>query len=169
MSSIRRCRDDERGAVVAIVNAAAQAYRGLIPADRWHEPYMPLRELESEIAAGVAFWGYEAGGTLVGIMGIQSVRDVDLIRHAYVSPDSQRHGVGSALLEHLARSSTRRMLVGTWAAADWAIRFYRRHGFELVSPERKAALLETYWTIPERQIENSVVLANPPLDATGGG
>jgi GNAT superfamily N-acetyltransferase len=92
------------------------------------------------------------------------VRDVDLIRHAYVSPDSQRHGVGSALLEHLAHRGTRRLLVGTWAAADWAIRFYRRHGFELVSPEHKAALLRTYWTIPDRQIETSVVLANPPLD-----
>jgi GNAT superfamily N-acetyltransferase len=163
VSSIRPCRDDERSAVVAIVNAAAQAYRGLIPADRWHEPYMPLRELDSEIAAGVAFWGYEAGGALVGIMGIQPVRDVDLIRHAYVSPDSQRRGVGSALLEHLERSSRRRIFVGTWAAADWAIGFYRRHGFELVSPERKAALLKTYWTIPDRQIEHSVVLAKPPL------
>lgn len=164
MSSIRPCRDDERAAILAIVNAAAEAYRRVIPADRWHEPYMPLRELDDEIAAGVAFWGYEADGALVGIMGIQSVRDVDLIRHAYVSPGSQRHGVGGALLEHLARSTTRRMLVGTWAAADWAIRFYRRHGFELVSPERKTALLQTYWTIPDRQIESSVVLANPPLD-----
>ena len=125
---------------------------------------MPMRELDTEIAAGVAFWGYEADGALVGIMGIQPVRGFDLIRHAYVSPDSQRGGVGGALLEHLAHRSTRRMLVGTWAAADWAIRFYRRHGFELVSRERKAALLETYWTIPDRQIETSVVLACPPLE-----
>jgi GNAT superfamily N-acetyltransferase len=165
VSSIRPCRDDERTAILAIVNAAAEAYRGVIPADRWHEPYMPWQELDSEIAAGVAFLGYEAEGALVGIMGIQRVSEVDLIRHAYVSPGSQRHGVGSALLKHLARSTTRRMLVGTWAAADWAIRFYRRHGFELVSPERKAELLKTYWTIPDRQIETSVVLANPPLDA----
>jgi GNAT superfamily N-acetyltransferase len=164
MSTIRRCRDDERAAILAIVNAAAEAYRGVIPADRWHEPYMPLRELDSEIEAGVAFWGYEDDGGLVGIMGIQPVRDFDLIRHAYVAPGSQRHGVGGALLEHLARSSTRRMLVGTWAAAEWAIRFYRRHGFELVSPELKTALLKTHWTIPERQIETSVVLANPPLE-----
>jgi GNAT superfamily N-acetyltransferase len=162
VASIRLCRDDERDAILAIVNAAAEAYRGVIPADRWHEPYMALRELEGEIAAGVEFWGYEAGGALVGIMGFQAVGDVNLIRHAYVSPGSQRHGVGAALLEHLARSSTRRMLVGTWAAADWAIRFYRRHGFELASPERKAELLKTYWTIPDRQIETSVVLANPP-------
>jgi GNAT superfamily N-acetyltransferase len=164
MASIRPCRDDERTAILAIVNGAAQAYRGVIPADRAHDPYMPLRELDDEIAAGVVFWGYEADGALVGIMGIQPVRDVDLIRHAYVSPDSQRQGVGSALLEQLAHRSTRRMLVGTWAAADWAIRFYRRHGFELVSPERKAALLKTYWTIPDRQIEASVVLASPPLE-----
>jgi GNAT superfamily N-acetyltransferase len=163
MGTIRPCRDDERAAILAIVNAAAEAYRGVIPADRWREPYMPLDELDGEIAAGVAFWGYEADGALVGIMGIQPVRDVELIRHAYVVPDSQRHGVGRALLEHLARSTTRRMLVGTWAAAYWAIRFYRRHGFELVSPQRKAELLETYWTIPDRQIEASVVLANPPL------
>jgi GNAT superfamily N-acetyltransferase len=164
MTGIRPCRDDERGAIVEIVNAAAEAYRDVIPADRWHEPYMPLSELDGEIAAGVEFWGYEADGALVGIMGFQPVGDVDLIRHAYVAPGRQRGGVGGALLEHLARASTRPMLVGTWAAAEWAIRFYRRHGFELVSPERKSELLKTYWTIPERQIETSVVLANPPLD-----
>jgi GNAT superfamily N-acetyltransferase len=169
VTGIRPCRDDERAAVLAIVNAAAEAYRGVIPADRWHEPYMPASELDREIAAGVAFWGYEADGALVGIMGVQPVRDVDLIRHAYVSPGRQRHGVGGALLEHLARSSTRRMLVGTWAAAEWAIQFYRRHGFERVSSERRTALLRAYWTIPDRQIETSVVLAKPPLDETPGG
>jgi GNAT superfamily N-acetyltransferase len=164
VSAIRPCGDDERTAMLAIVNDAAEAYRGVIPADRWHEPYMPADELDREIAAGVAFWGYEAGGTLVGLMGVQPVRDVDLIRHAYVSPASQGRGVGGALLEHLAARSTRRILVGTWAAAEWAIRFYRRHGFELVSPVRKAALLRAYWTIPERQIEASVVLASPSFD-----
>jgi GNAT superfamily N-acetyltransferase len=164
MSRIRPCRDDERPAILAIVNAAAEAYREVIPADRWHEPYMDLRELDGEIAAGVAFWGYEADGALIGMMGIQPVRDFDLIRHAYVLPGSQRHGVGGALLLHLRRLSARHMLVGTWAAADWAIRFYRRNGFELVSPERKNALLKSYWTIPDRQIETSVVLANPPLN-----
>jgi GNAT superfamily N-acetyltransferase len=167
MGEIRRCRDDERAAIVAIVNAAAEAYRDVIPADRWREPYMPLGELDHEIAAGVAFWGYEVDGVLVGIMGIQAVGDVDLIRHAYVSPASQRRGVGSALLGELARSPSRRMLVGTWAAADWAISFYRRHGFELVPPERTAELLRTYWTIPDRQIETSVVLAKPPLADAG--
>jgi GNAT superfamily N-acetyltransferase len=164
VASIRLCRDDERAEILAIVNSAADAYRGVIPADRWHDPYMPPRELDGELAAGVVFWGYEVDEELVGVMGIQRVRDVDLIRHAYVSPASQRRGVGGALLEHLARANTRRMLVGTWAAADWAIDFYRRHGFELVSPERKDELLKTYWSIPDRQIETSVVLAKPPLD-----
>jgi GNAT superfamily N-acetyltransferase len=164
MATIRPCRDDERPAILAIVNAAAEAYRGVIPADRWHDPYMPADELDGEIAAGVEFWGYEADGGLVGVMGIQAMRDVDLIRHAYVDPGLQRHGVGGALIEHLMRSATRRVLVGTWAAAEWAIGFYRRHGFQQVTPEQKTELLRTYWTIPERQIETSVVLANPPLD-----
>jgi GNAT superfamily N-acetyltransferase len=158
VSAVRPCRDDERGAILAIVNEAAEAYRGVIPSDRWHEPYMPADELDDEIAAGVGFWGYEADGALLGIMGIQPVDDVDLIRHAYVSPGSQRRGVGGALLEHLTGSATRTLLVGTWAAADWAIRFYERHGFELVSPQRKSELLRTYWTIPDRQVETSVVL-----------
>ena len=157
-SPVRPCRDDERAAIVAIVNAAAEAYRGVIPADRGREPYMPAHGLDAEIAAGVAFWGYEDGGALAGIMGIQPVRDVELIRHAYTAPASQRRGVGSALLEHLASRSARPMLVGTWAAAEWAIRFYRTHGFVLASPEHTRELLAQYWTIPERQIETSVVL-----------
>jgi GNAT superfamily N-acetyltransferase len=164
MASIRRCRDGEREAIFAIVNAAAQAYRGVIPADRWHEPYMPLSELDEELAAGVEFWGYEADGELLGIMGIQQLAEVDLIRHAYVLPGNQGQGVGGALIEHLMRSATRPMLVGTWTAADWAIRFYRRHGFEQVSPEQKTELLRAHWNISERQIETSVVLAKPPLD-----
>lgn len=159
--SIRACRDDERPAILAIVNAAAEAYRGVIPADRWHEPYMSSEELDGEIAAGVAFSGYEAGGELVGVIGIQPLDDVDLIRHAYVAPGSQRHGIGGALLEHVTSTATRRILVGTWADAHWAISFYRRHGFEPLSDERSAELLRTYWTIPERQIETSVVLAKP--------
>lgn len=164
MGNIRPYRDDERAAILAIINAAAEAYRGVIPEDCWHEPYMPAQELAGEIAAGVAFWGYEADGALVGVMGIQPVRDVDLIRHAYVLPAHQRHGIGAALLQHLRRRSARRMLIGTWAAAEWAIRFYRRHGFEPVPPERKTALLKQYWTVPDRQIEASVVLSDPPLE-----
>ena len=157
---IRRCRDADRAAVFDIVNQAAAAYRGIIPADRWHEPYMPMEELESEIADGVTFWGYEADGELVGVMGIQTVRDVDLIRHAYVLPGQQGRGVGGELISHLQKIATRPMLVGTWADATWAIRFYERHGFELVTPAEKDRLLRTYWSIPERQIETSVVLAD---------
>jgi GNAT superfamily N-acetyltransferase len=163
MGVIRPCRDDERLAILAIVNAAAEAYRGVIPADCFHEPYMPRTELDGEIAARVAFWGYEEDGALLGLMGVQPVHDVDLIRHAYVLPACQGQGVGTALLRHLRGLGTRRMLVGTWAAAEWAVRFYRRHGFEMVVPERKTALLQAYWTVPERQIATSVVLANPPF------
>ena len=141
------------------MNAAAEAYRGVIPGDRWHEPYMSAHELDAEIAAGVVFWGYEADGALAGVMGIQPVRDVDLIRHAYVSPGVQRRGIGGVLLEHLMESAERPVLVGTWAAAEWAVRFYERHGFQQVTRERTAELLRRYWAIPERQIETSVVLA----------
>jgi GNAT superfamily N-acetyltransferase len=164
MSVIRPCHADDVPAMFAIVNQAAEAYRGVIPADRWHEPYMPREELDREIAAGVVFWVREEDGVLAGVMGIQPVGDVDLIRHAYVMPGSQRRGIGGKLLRHLRRLSTLRMLVGTWEAADWAIAFYRRHGFELVAPARKITLLKTYWDIPERQIEASVVLANPAFE-----
>jgi GNAT superfamily N-acetyltransferase len=163
MTNIRPCRDDEHSTILSIINAAAESYRGVIPEDCWHEPYMPASELQSEIAAGIAFWGYEAKGALLGVMGIQPVRDVELIRHAYVLPTHQHHGIGTVLLSHIRGLTTQRMLVGTWAAAEWAIRFYRRHGFELVTPDDKTALLRTYWTVPDRQIETSVVLANPPL------
>ncbi|HEY7247907.1 MAG TPA: GNAT family N-acetyltransferase [Xanthobacteraceae bacterium] len=169
MGTIRLCREGERAATLAIVNAAAQAYRGVIPADRWHEPYMPREELDREIAAGVEFWGHEENGQLLGVMGLQRLGDVDLIRHAYVRPASQGRGVGGALLRHLRGLTARPMLVGTWAAADWAIRFYQRHGFRLVSPARKTVLLQTYWSIPARQIDTSVVLANPPDDDSGVG
>ncbi len=161
MSAIRPCRDDEREAIFAIVNAAAEAYRGVIPADRWHEPYMPMEELDGELAAGVVFWGYEEDGELLGVMGIQDVGDVDLIRHAYVVPGRQRGGVGGALIDHLMETATRPVLVGTWADAEWAIRFYERHGFELTTRERGAELLRAHWDIPERQIDTSVVLSHP--------
>jgi len=163
MTNIRLCRDDEHSAIQAIINAAAEVYRGVIPPDCWHEPYMSSSELQSEIAANIAFWGYETDGALVGVMGIQPVRDVVLIRHAYVMPARQHRGIGSALLSHLRGLTTQRMLIGTWAAAEWAIRFYQRHGFELAPAGQKTALLQTYWTVPDRQIETSVVLADPPL------
>lgn len=152
---------------LSLINAAAEAYRGVIPPDCWHEPYMSLDELRHEVATGVAFWSLEIDGAPRGVMGIQPMRDIDLIRHAYVSPEFQRRGIGAALLQHLREASTRRMLVGTWAAADWAIDFYRRNGFVQVPSDATARLLRTYWTIPERQIQTSVVLANPPLDNVG--
>jgi GNAT superfamily N-acetyltransferase len=159
---IRCCREDDREAILEIVNAAAEAYRGVIPGDRWREPYMPAAELDAEIADGVEFWGHDDGGELNGVMGVQDVGDVDLIRHAYVRPGIQGRGIGGALLEHLmSLRNGREILVGTWAAAEWAIRFYARHGFQQVSAEEKTRLLRTYWTIPERQVETSVVLARP--------
>jgi GNAT superfamily N-acetyltransferase len=161
---IRPCHDDEREAILAIVNAAAEAYRGVIPADRWHEPYMPAQELDEEMAAGVEFWGYQAGGELVGVMGIQPVRDVYLIRHAYVAPEAQRRGIGGALLEHLLAEIDGRVLVGTWAAAQWAVDFYLGHGFAQAGPELTAQLLHEYWSIPERQIATSVVLERKLAD-----
>src|SRR5260370_6147418 len=164
LSNIHPCRDDERAAILAIINAAAEAYRGVMPADCWHDPYMTQDELEREIASGVTFWGHAADGTLAGVMGLQRMRDVDLIRHAYVLPGKQQRGIGGELVAHLRRLSTQRMLVGTWATAQWAIRFYQRHGFALVSPAQKAVLLKSYWEIPERQIDTSVRLANPSLD-----
>jgi GNAT superfamily N-acetyltransferase len=159
MSIIRRCGEDT-AEILTIINAAATAYRGVIPQDRWHEPYMSESELHQEIQRGVQFWGFETEGKLLGVMGIQSVQDVDLIRHAYVLPGNQRLGVGSTLIKHLRCTSSRRMLVGTWAAARWAIDFYRRHGFVLTSEDEKTRLLSTYWDIPRRQIETSVVLAS---------
>jgi GNAT superfamily N-acetyltransferase len=166
VGQIRRCEDHERAEILAIVNAAAEAYRGVIPADRWRDPYMPRDEFDREVSAGVRFSGYESDGRLIGVMGIQHVRDVDLIRHAYVLPSAQGRGVGTALLAELQRSAERQLLVGTWAAATWAVRFYQRHGFELVPMERIAGLLQAYWSIPARQVETSVVLANPPLMTT---
>ena len=144
--------------MLAIVNAAAMAYRGVIPEDCWHEPYMSMEDLRAAVSTGVKFWGYEMDGELVGVMGIQPVRDVDLIRHAYVLPEHQRAGIGKTLLAHLKKLSARRVLVGTWTDATWAVRFYQRHGFKLLPRERIEELLKTYWCISERQIETSVVL-----------
>lgn len=161
---IRPCTPGDEPLMSEIVCDAAQAYKGKIPADRWHEPYMPLEELRAEIAAGVRFWGAEVGGTLVGIMGIQDVDnaagDVTLIRHAYVRTTQRGLGIGGRLLKHLKGLSRRPMLMGTWAAATWAIGFYRKHGFALTSLTEKEKLLRTYWNIPARQVETSVVLAD---------
>jgi GNAT superfamily N-acetyltransferase len=156
---IRPLRADETEAILAIINAAAQAYQGVIPADCWHEPYMSSRELENELRAGVNFWGYEEGDRLVGVMGRQDLGEVILIRHAYVHPDWQRRGIGKKLLDHLLSQVKGPVLVGTWAAAHWAVRFYEKNGFTLMSHQEKERLLRTYWSISGRQIETSVVLA----------
>jgi GNAT superfamily N-acetyltransferase len=158
-SVLRKCREAESSLILGIINAAAEAYRDVIPPDCWHEPYMSAAELSTEIGAGVEFWGYEEQGVLIGVMGTQAVSDVELIRHAYVHPDWQGHGVGTALISHLRTLSARPRLVGTWAAAHWAIRFYERHGFERLEPQSTRRLLSTYWRISERQLETSVVLA----------
>jgi len=157
---IRHCGESDFETIYTIINDAAQAYKGVIPDDRWHEPYMPRQELCDEIAAGVVFWGYEEDGVLLGVMGIQHVQDVTLIRHAYVRASHQKRGVGSRLLHHLYRQSKRPVLIGTWADAVWAIRFYERRGFRAVSHQDKERLLRKYWSIPERQVETSVVLAD---------
>jgi len=157
---IRRCDDRDFESVWIIINDGAQAYRGTIPVDRWTEPYMSQEKLQHEIDDGVVFWGYEDAGNLLGVMGLQQVREVTLIRHAYVRTSSQKHGVGAHLLSHLRLLTERPVLIGTWADAVWAIRFYEKHGFQMVSTTEKDRLLKQYWTIPERQIETSVVLAD---------
>jgi N-acetylglutamate synthase-like GNAT family acetyltransferase len=146
--------------MVAIVNDAAQAYRGVIPEDRWHDPYMPEETLREELGAGVTFWGVERDGALAGVMGLQDVQDVALIRHAYVATAVRGQGIGGELLRHLVARTDRPLLVGTWAAATWAIHFYARQGFVLAAPAEKERLLRRYWSIPDRQIETSVVLAD---------
>ena len=147
-------------AVFAIINDAAQAYRGVIPPDRWHEPYMPMDELEGEIAAGVEFWVAEERGRVLGVMGIQDKGDVALVRHAYTASAAQRKGVGTELLRHIERRTAKPILIGTWADATWAIDFYQRNGYTVVSHADKERLLRAYWSIPARQIETSVVLAD---------
>jgi GNAT superfamily N-acetyltransferase len=146
-------------AILKVINDAAQAYQGVIPDDRWKEPYMSAEELREEIEAGVRFYGWVEDGYLLGVAGIQALRDTTLIRHAYVLPGCQRKGIGTRLLEYLiGLAEPPEVLVGTWADATWAIRFYKKHGFKLVSSREKDRLLRKYWNIPERQIETSVVL-----------
>lgn len=157
---IRSCTPDDLSTIEEIINEAAVAYRGVIPADCWHEPYMSRAELESELAAGVVFSGWEVENGLVGVMGLQPVRDATLIRHAYVRPAQQGRGIGGALLDELIARSTGPLLVGTWAAAAWAIRLYGKHGFRLTSESEKDRLLNAYWSISDRQRETSVVLVH---------
>jgi N-acetylglutamate synthase-like GNAT family acetyltransferase len=157
---IRPCEIRDFALISAIINDGAQAYEGIIPKDRWREPYMCQSELQHEIDDGVAFWGYEENGSLVGVMGLQQVQDVTLIRHAYVRTVDQRRGIGTHLLSHLRKQTPGPVLIGTWAHAVRAIRFYEKHGFRMVRAQKKDDLLRRYWTIPERQIEASIVLAD---------
>jgi N-acetylglutamate synthase-like GNAT family acetyltransferase len=157
---IRECNESDIKAIFEIINNAALAYKGIIPDDRWHEPYMPVEEIRHAIKDGVVFWGFEQEGCLAGVMGIQDKGDVALIRHAYVLSRMRRQGIGEKLLRHLTGLTAKPILVGTWKDVPWAISFYRKNGFYLVSDEEKDRLLRKYWSIPERQIETSVVLAN---------
>lgn len=167
-ASIRLCVEADVPAIVEIINDAAQAYRGVIPADRWHDPYMPEAELRREIEDGVVFWGCEADGRLLGVMGLQDVKDVTLVRHAYVRTCSRRQGIGGRLMKALYAMTERPTLIGTWAAATWAIDFHKRHGFKPVDRETKDRLLKTYWSIPSRQVDTSVVLADERWWRTAG-
>ena len=154
---IRPYRNDDLQSVCAIINDAATAYKGAIPDDCWHEPYMPMDELQREVAT-MTFYGFEEDGRLVGVIGYQPLEDVTLLRHLYVETARQRHGLGSALLRHVVGlTATPRLLVGMWADAPWAIRFYQRHGFSLLPDGDR--LLRTYWTIPARQRQASLVMA----------
>ena len=155
---IRRCTAADLATIDSIINEAAEKYRGVIPADCWHEPYMSRAELEREIAAGVNFSGWEEGGELIGVMGVQRVKDVTLIRHAYVRTAQQGKGIGGKLLKAFDAQVEGTLLIGTWADASWAIRFYQGHGFRLVPQEEKNRLLTTYWNISPRQRDTSVVL-----------
>ena len=157
---IRRCEHGDFEGIWNIINDGAQAYKGAIPPDCWTEPYMSTHQLRHEIDEGVIFWGYQDSGQLTGVMGIQPIRDVTLIRHAYVLTASQKQGIGAHLLAHLRELATGPVLIGTWADATWAIRFYEKHGFQLIAGREKEELLRKYWAIPDRQIETSVVLAD---------
>ncbi len=165
---IRYCKDEDFEAVWEIINDGARAYKGLIPSDRWTEPYMSEEELRHEIDVGVRFWGFEDSGSLVAVMGMQEVLDVTLIRHAYVRSDRQGKGIGARMLASLLEMARSPVLVGTWAASTRAIQFYERNGFRLVSAREKDSLLRRYWNVPERQIETSVVLAHEGLAPNGG-
>jgi N-acetylglutamate synthase-like GNAT family acetyltransferase len=157
---IRRSAAEDFEQILTIINDGAEAYRGVIPADRWHEPYMPADELVHAMQDGIEFWVAEEEGRLLGVMGIQDKGDVSLVRHAYVATTLQRGGVGTRLLRHVQSASAKPILIGTWASASWAIRFYERNGFRLVPARETPRLLRRYWSIPERQIETSVVLAD---------
>jgi N-acetylglutamate synthase-like GNAT family acetyltransferase len=157
---IRKSSTADFEEILHIINDAAIAYKGVIPADQWHEPYMTREELRTQIASGVRFSCYVDDGEIAGVMGIQERHGVDLIRHAYVRTKQRNKGIGTHLLLELISHSNKPVLIGTWKAAEWAINFYTKHGFSLVSDEEKNRLLKKYWSIPDRQAETSVVLAD---------
>lgn len=157
---IRLCGVSDVESIYNIINDAAQAYKGIIPEDRYHEPYMTLNELQEEINKGVMFWGYEIDNVIVGVMGLQEKGEVALIRHAYVSSNQQSNGIGGKLLTYLLSLTKKPLLIGTWESAFWAIGFYEKHGFQLVTRESKETLLRQYWHVPDKQIQTSVVLTN---------
>src|SRR5262249_7698075 len=157
---IRKATDEDFEEIFIIINDAAIAYKGVIPADRWHEPYMTREELKAQIEDGVRFSCYVDNHEIVGVMGIQDKSDVALIRHAYVRTKQRKKGIGGILLQELMKDAKKPILIGTWKAADWAIHFYEKHGFRLVEEEEKDRLLKKYWAIPERQVETSVVLVD---------
>jgi len=161
---IRKCTPNDLEEMFSIINDAAQAYKGVIPDDRWHEPYMPMEELQAEIRDGVEFWCSVDHGQLLGVMGIQDKGQVTLIRHAYVLTSHHRRGIGTKLLRYLEGLTRGPLLIGTWEAATWAIRFYERNGYRVLSRQETAQLLKRYWNIPERQIETSVVLVQQKLN-----
>jgi GNAT superfamily N-acetyltransferase len=157
---IRECLAKDRADIYSIVNDAANAYKDVIPADRWHEPYMPMEELETQIADGVVFYGYEMDGALAGVMGIQDKGEVALIRHAYVRTAIRNSGIGSKLLKFLEARTDKPILIGTWLAATWAIGFYKKNGYVPLDRHETETLLKRFWKIPLRQVETSIVLAN---------
>jgi len=157
---IRQCTTSDFNTIYEIINDSAEAYRGVIPDDRWHTPYMSRDELTQEIQDGIVFWGYEQNGQLFGVMGIQDKEDVTLIRHAYVRTKNRKQGIGTQLLRHLERVTTKPVLIGTWSDATWAISFYQNNGYTLITDKEKNKLLKTYWNVPDRQIDTSVVLAD---------
>jgi N-acetylglutamate synthase-like GNAT family acetyltransferase len=158
---LERCTNADFNDIYDIINDAASAYKGVIPADRWHEPYMSKDELKTQIKQGVEFWSYKEGDRILGVMGIQDKEDVTLIRHAYVRTAARSKGIGGKLLANLVTLTNKPVLIGTWAEATWAIAFYQKHNFRLVSEREKNMLLAKYWSIPKRQVETSVVLASP--------
>ena len=163
---ITKSEQNDFDTIYEIINDAASAYRGIIPVDRWHEPYMTKEELEKQIEEGVQFWKYSENDKIIGVMGIQFKENVTLIRHAYVRTLERKKGIGSKLLQHLCKSVTTPILIGTWADAKWAIEFYQKHGFRLLPEEERNNLLQKYWSVPIRQIETSVVLASTNWDSS---